>query len=272
MTDQHQQPNASTKYWLCVVLGIALTASSGIVYGRLSHRWGPVPDLIAAAQHLQTFPTHLGDWELFAEKPIAESAIRELDCAGHVHRDYVNGKTGQTISMFVIVGPPGPTAVHTPEICYSSRAYGVQTARRRVTLTNTNQNSSTFWSVRLRSNRVMAGQTLSVYYAWNGGKGWKASDSPRFEYGGRPMLYKIQLATLVTDTSKNETVSPCHGFLTELLKSKAIASSQPADFAVSAKRMDIIVKTEFFVDSRMSLCYDLQTNLPRIKKINCLFG
>ena len=225
MADQLKQSNAPIKYWLFVVLGIVITLSSGIVYGRLSQRWGAAPDLVAAAQHLQTFPTRLGTWELLEEKPMSENATRMLECAGHIHRDYIDRKTGQTISMFVIVGPPGPTAVHTPEICYSSRAYTRQGERRTTKLTDVNQNPSTFWSVRMRSRSVIGGDTLSVYYAWNDGTGWQASESPRFEYGGRPMLYKIQLAGRVADKSENETTSPCHQFLTELLKSNWTVAS-----------------------------------------------
>ena len=217
---QRQSRDISSRYWISVAVGIVLTLASGIVYGRLSQRWGPVADLRAAGEHLQTFPTHFGDWDLVEEKPIGETALQMLDCAGYVHRDYIERSTGQTISMFVIVGPPGPTAVHTPEICYSSRAFSILGGRRDVTLRDSDANSNTFWAVRFNSANDLVDQTLSVFYAWSDGTAWRASESPRFEFGGRKMLYKIQVAGLMADDATDKgSSSPSYRFLRDLLNS-----------------------------------------------------
>src|SRR5262245_53263400 len=109
-----------------MTVGVGITVATGFVHGRLTQRWGPPLDLEGASRNLEALPTTIGDWQLVREDPMPEAILQMLSCAGHVNRQYVNRHTGNTVSIAIIVGPPGPTAVHTPEICYSSRAYSIQ--------------------------------------------------------------------------------------------------------------------------------------------------
>jgi hypothetical protein len=206
---------------LLVGAGIAVTVSTGIVYGRLTQRWGPGPDLAAAAHHLNVFPTEFGDWQLLNEDTMDEPTRQILDCAGYVNRQYVNRRSGETISVAIIVGPSGPTSVHTPEICYSSRAYSIVTPRKQAVFTDRRGRSHAFWALRFLSNNVSAEQ-LSVYYGWTSDGTWRAPESARFEFAGRPLLYKLQIASLSPPTEagqKNENQDACAKFLTALLDS-----------------------------------------------------
>ena len=215
------------KFWLLLVIGTSLTVASGAVYGHLSQRWGPPADLVAAAKRLQTMPKELGDWQLLDELAMSESAIRMLECAGHVNRRYANRRTGDSVSIAIIVGPPGPTAVHTPEICYSSREYDIHEPRQVVTLGKVGSMDHSFWKLSFRSRNVTA-ERLRVYYAWNAGGAWTASRRPRFEFASLPMLFKIQLAGLVAPDGLADDDDPCREFLEELLKSDwTISGARP---------------------------------------------
>lgn len=202
-----------------VALGvtIAATVAGGLLYGKYSQRWGPPPDLQAAGTHVENLPKTIGDWQLAEEQKMTDSVVQMLECAGHVQRRYVNRKNGQEVTVALIVGPPGPTAVHTPEICYSSRAYDLHGERQSVSLNDSSPD--TFWAVDFETRNVMAGK-LRVYYAWSDGGPWKASESPRYEYAASPMLYKIQLSTDVAPHLREETRDAGRDFLEQLQRSE----------------------------------------------------
>jgi hypothetical protein len=210
--------SASGRLLLLAALGTAITLLTGVVYGRLTQRWGPGPDLVGAAKHLEDLPAQIGDWQLVRESPISEHVLQTLQCAGHTNRTYVNRKSGAKVDVSMIVGPSGPTSVHTPEICYSSQAYQIQDPRKPVPLIDKDGMTHSFWSLTFRSSEHAA-DLLRVYYAWCAGDKWMASESPRFEFAGRRLLYKLQMATHVPPNGRAEESDACQEFLAALLRS-----------------------------------------------------
>jgi hypothetical protein len=196
---------------------MGITITTGVICGRLSQRWGPVPDLLAAADHLAGFPTQIGNWQLLGEEVIPDPILQVLSCAGYVNRHYVNRKSGQTVDLAITVGPGGPISVHTPEICYSSRAYSVTEPRRRWQLTDGEGRTHSFWNTAFRSTNANA-ERLRVYYGWCADGEWTASDSPRFEFAGRRLLFKLQMASRVSPVGTTNTNDPCQEFLADFLR------------------------------------------------------
>ena len=210
-------PSRKMNQWLALALSVGLTLAAGIMYGGYSQRWGPAADLQAAADHLESMPTEFGSWQLAEDLILEESVVKMLDCTGYVNRRYVNQKTGQIVTLAIIVGPPGPTAVHTPEICYSSRAYKRKNHREEVSIGDLPMAKNTFWGVSFEANSALA-DNLQVYYAWSAGKYWEASESPRYEFAALPMLFKIQLAGTVTPGFDQNSQNSCREFLEALLQ------------------------------------------------------
>ncbi len=203
---------------LALSVGISIIVSAGALYGRYSQRWGPAVELVAAGSHLESMPTQIGSWQLVEETPMADSVQTMLECAGYINRRYLNRDTGQSVTVAIIVGPSGPTAVHTPEVCYSSRAYQIQGERKKVTVESAQGDSHSFWVVDFKTRDLMADQ-LRACYAWSLGDRWEASSSPRYEYGAAPMLYKIQLAGSINPRTINEDRDPCRLFFEDLVNS-----------------------------------------------------
>jgi hypothetical protein len=209
---------------LPIVLVLAITVLTGIVHGRLSQRWGPVPDLKGAGEHLKQFPQQVGDWQMVKDEKIDDGVIRMLSCTGYVHREYVNSKSGESVLVAIMLGPSGPISVHTPEICYSSRAFTIQEPRKLVTLTDSDGGRHTFWSMLFSTNKPTADR-LRVHYAWRGKENWTASKHPRFEFGGEPLLYKVQISSPVPAAAGGQADSaggkkdPCEGFLEAMIRS-----------------------------------------------------
>ena len=181
---------------LPLVGALLITVAGGAWYGSYAQRWGPPVNLVAAATKLEQLPRQFGDWSLVEDLPFDEGTRKMLECAGHVNRRYINRVTGQGVNLAIIVGPPGPTAVHTPEICFSSRAYEQQGERTRLELEEGAGVGDSFWTLDFTTQNVLA-DGLRIYYAWSLGKDWEASDSPRYKFAAAPFLYKLQLAAPV---------------------------------------------------------------------------
>src|SRR6185436_14608221 len=101
-----------------LVAGLAaatlLTGAAGWIDAHLTNRWSTPDDLQVAAKRLSEVPTQVGDWQMQADTPLAPDVEKMLQCSGNFNRRYVNSKTNEVIDVAAIVGPPGPTAAHTP--------------------------------------------------------------------------------------------------------------------------------------------------------------
>jgi hypothetical protein len=193
------------------------TVGAGWFEGRLSNRWGEPADLASAGAALENVPTQVGDWEMISTQPFSEETLQMLECAGHFTRTYQNRVTGEQVNVALLVGPPGPTAVHTPEICYSSRDHEITESRVAVHAGPEAAPDQTLWKLTFRSNDLEQSM-LRVYYGWHATDGsWQASENPRFEYGGASLLYKIQLAGRMPSTSSVADGDSCSRFLRAFL-------------------------------------------------------
>lgn len=215
MTNPQNSSSLESRFFKLLAVVIALTLASGTLYGRLTQRWGPSADLVAAADHVRSFPKQLGAWQLVEDSTMPDSTQRTLECAGYVNRTYIHQETGQSIGLAIIVGPPGPTAVHTPEICYSSRSYNI---KERPSKIEGDSQDHSFWGVLFQS-RAAGAQQMQVYYAWNNGEKWEATDNPRIKFGGQRMLYKIQISGDKGLGIGNELTNPAKKFVDALAKS-----------------------------------------------------
>jgi hypothetical protein len=173
---------------------IAITLATGAAHGRLIGRWGAQPDVVDGARLLERVPPQFGDWQKVGNDKLDPAAERVLQCHGNIVRVYENKRTGDRVSVAVLLGPAGPISVHTPEICYSSRDYQITQDRKLWTSAGTGQAADdTLWDLRLTANDVSL-TPLRVLYGWTNGKTWQATERPRFAFGGSPYLYKLQLA------------------------------------------------------------------------------
>jgi hypothetical protein len=200
-----------------VTAACCLTVASGIAFGYWTNRWGPGNQLEAAGTHLQSFPTKIGEWRQIGETQIDEGTRTILECSGYVYRHYVSERTGAKVHVVVVVGPPGPISVHTPEICYSSRDFDLAEPRQKIVL-HGKVGAPSFWQATFKS-RAAGGGFLRSYYAWSSGDHWVASRSPRFEFGGSRILFKIQLACELQSLSTEQDTDACRSFLVALQES-----------------------------------------------------
>lgn len=182
-----------SKLLLGTVVLVAMTISSGVIQGHLSNRWGTPVDLLAAARKLEQIPHTCGPWELEQAEKLDDNVTQELDCVGYVLRTYVHRDTQMRAQVAVILGPPGPTSVHTPDICYSARDYRTLHSMERWSFAD-GQRHHSLWEMTLEPSRLESGGFLRVHHAWTSGNEWLAPEHARLAFASSKYLYKIQLA------------------------------------------------------------------------------
>ena len=203
---------------ISVAFALALTLTAGFLHGRLSHRWGTSTALAEAGRRLeQNVPVACGKWHLKTKEKLDEDSTRQLQCVGQHSGVYEHEETGESVSIFIIVGPMGPTAEHTPEVCFPSRSFRQIGSRTRTTVeTSEEQGGPQFWMATFEPKSVEGGYIRS-YWSWTADGHWQAADNPRLTYIRAPYLYKIQVQGTLRSEPSADTHDPCRDFLSEFL-------------------------------------------------------
>ncbi len=201
----------SLSFYLVCGLLLAGTVLGGWLHGTASNRWGAQQDFKRAAEMLpRPLPSQLGTWRLVDEQKLDDQVVKMLQCPAYVNCVYINDQTEDAVNVAVILGPLGPIAVHTPEVCYSAQDYHTTNDRSKASIVDRGGQEHSLWRVRMEASEVSR-PNLEVSYAWGTGGAWSATESPRFAYAGAPYLYKIQLAALASDN--DDDFDPCEDFL-----------------------------------------------------------
>lgn len=211
-----------------IVASFCLIAAGGVAHGLMTNRWDRPNESKVIAERFESFPRRVGEWELKSTNEMSAKTLKMLECDGYLTRTYVNGVTRETVTVAVLLGPPGPMGVHTPEICYSSHKYSIEQPRQAAEFTGTDGESDELWRLTLRS-RDLHSHRLRVYYGWSTDGTWQATASPRFSFAGDPFLVKLQIAGQVSRADDSTTPDPCLSFLEEFtpqLRRHLFAASQ----------------------------------------------
>ena len=203
---------------VAVVLAVGLTILSGVLHGRASNRWGPVADTLAAANKLKEIPNEFGDWRLQSSEELDKTSLDMLQPAAYLVNRYQNRQTGDVVDMFLLLGPPGPVSVHTPEVCFGTKNYKSRGERQKVAIRGSAGGDDEFWALDFKTISLR-GDLLRTYYAWSPGDRWQALKDARFWSAGLPYLYKIQLSCLLPPgtTDPQSSDDPCRKFLQDFV-------------------------------------------------------
>ncbi|MGO9112642.1 MAG: exosortase-associated EpsI family protein [Thermoguttaceae bacterium] len=213
--------NKQVWFVLSLAVVMALTLASGVIEGRIRNRWGPSETMLAAAEKLEKVPRQFGGpqndrWQLQSSETMDQDTVEMLECTGYILRTYGNPRTGEMVSTFVVVGPAGPIAVHTPEICFPSQNYKSRDTRQQVAIPDDQGQEDRFWALSFKSKNIQE-DLIRVYYAWSTGNRWSAADDARFAFVGSPYLYKIQLSSTLPAGADPKTDDTCKKFLKDFV-------------------------------------------------------
>lgn len=191
---------ASTRGIAYATIAALMTAGVGYGVGAVSHRWGSTADLKSMAHRLDQTQRDLPGWELASMKKLAQAHADMLQTEGELVRTYVKVETGERVSVAVLLGPAGPVSLHDPDVCYLGSGYRViiRPAPEKFKL---GDRELTMWSTVMESPEL-GGEKIKVVWAWNDGSGWAAPENARFNFAGKPYLFKVQAVAAVDSSGK----------------------------------------------------------------------
>jgi Protein of unknown function (DUF3485) len=185
---------------LACLLTLALLIGGGLVHGFYAERWRAADDLEHGVERLPTVPLDIDGWK--AEERESDAAeFAQAGARGYWTRTY--RKDGHEILAILMVGRAGRMSVHTPEVCYRGAGFELTGPPKQHGITEDGDRSAAFWTATF-AKPGSAGSDLQLYWGWNGGDGWKAPTSPRWEFAGRPALYKLYLSQIRNEPAVDE--------------------------------------------------------------------
>jgi uncharacterized protein DUF3485 len=173
---------------LPVIIAFAFLISSGLVHGIWTERWEKSEALQNACARVEQVPLTIGAWQ---GKDLTVNP-EEFALAGaetYWMRSYTNNKN-QTVTVLLMCGRAGRMSVHTPEICYQGLGYQIVDTATRQEIDFSGSAKGEFWTARF-VKETGSGSDLRLFWGWSVDGVWKAPSSPRWEFRGRPFLYKL---------------------------------------------------------------------------------
>ncbi len=209
--------------------GFLLLATSGVLHGLLINRWGSSGELKAAVARCEDVAMNVGDWEAQATTLDARQ-LAVADIGGHMSRRYTNRITKQTVTVLLLCGRPGPLAVHTPDVCYRSSGYEVVGNPAKRLCGSSEAGPAEFWTAPFKKPGV-APEPLRIFWAWNDGKAWTASENPRWSFARSAYLYKLYVMHSLSSTDEPLDEDLCLEFLQVLVPELQRRLFPPSDAA-----------------------------------------
>ncbi len=202
---------------VCTPLLLVSTVVAGIVHSQMTNSWKLSPVSRVAGERLAgVLPKDFGNWRFDHQNEFPPEVLNILEQPVYVSRVYQHVQTGDTVTVAVIVGNTGPVAVHTPEICYSSRDYTVAGDRTKQAIVAADGRQHQLWRLELEANQADA-LPLTVLYGWTTGTQWEATERPRYAFGGLSHLYKLQVAAILPERRGDPEFDPVQEFLAGFL-------------------------------------------------------
>ena len=200
--------------FLAATVVIIMTVIPAIVDGQRRFRWGEDKEVVELAERLKRFPMSIGSWQATSDSPIGETAEDMLRPFAAINRIYFNPSLQAKANVFILFGPTGPTAAHTPDICFSSRDFRMLENRRVVSV---DEGPSKFFLVRFQS-RDVTNVHLKSWYAWTTDGTWKCPSRPRFDFASSRYLFKIQIVANFSSRLEMEKDEIFNEFVAEIEK------------------------------------------------------
>lgn len=200
-----------------IVLAFVLVVGYGVVEAVWTDRYAESDEIEQACLRLENIPTQVGDWQ-GKELQLEQKFLDQGEVSGYILRDYVNRKTGELLKILIICGKPGPTSVHTPDVCYRGAGYRLHGERQRHTeMVPSMPQPVDLWSGDFRKTKSTLPEELRIYWTWTHNGHWEAPTYPRFHYVGQSTLYKMYVVHAGTHDAKTSEKDVCLRFMHEFL-------------------------------------------------------
>src|SRR5262245_18215721 len=107
---------------LPALVAVIVVVAVGLVHGFWTDRWGVGVAVANAPASLERVRGSVGDWQA---EPLDGDQSNVPGVAGQLYLRYVNRKTGDSVSIALVCGRPGPVCIHTPDVCYERSGHKI---------------------------------------------------------------------------------------------------------------------------------------------------
>lgn len=202
-------------------IAIILIVASGYVHGMWTGRWQSSEALVKAALSVTALPEQFGDWVMVGESTVSEDEKTTAELAASISRQYRHQRSGDTVSVLLMVGKPGPISVHPPTACYTGLGYQ-QIGATRAYICELPESDGVvrrhhFLSAQFMSPKNSELSQPQVYWGWSSDGVWSSPDNPRLAFVGTSTLFKLYLAFESGGRLKDKQGNPAEHMLNELL-------------------------------------------------------
>jgi hypothetical protein len=202
---------------LPILTAIPVVLVYGLWEGQRTNRWSHSTELTAAAARLREVPQDFGAWQ-GKDSSFDERTLELADMAGYVMRTYVNRRSGQSVQVLLTCGPPGPTSVHTPDICYRGAGFELKgTATHHTESIPGSSAPVELWTAEFRKTQGPFPEQLRIYWTWSAAGQWSAPWYPRWHFAGQAALYKLYVIRHTLRLGGPSRDEVCMEFLHEFL-------------------------------------------------------
>ena len=208
---------------VCAAAGVLLVGLT-FAEAQLSDRWAE--SNVTAEEFAANFsqvPMTIGDWQ-GEDQPVLDEVLKKTGAVGYVSRLYRNERTGQEVTLWLIVGHARDICRHTPDVCYPSSGFHKQSqenTQHTIPVKGFEEPAQFFTNSFIREDSQQRG-LMRVFWAWykpgdNGQVVWQAPEYYRFYFGNSRALYKMYFSAPMTSPTQTADQSPCIDFAEEFL-------------------------------------------------------
>jgi len=169
-----------------------------------------------------SIPMNFGDWiGKDTEQELDERVRKVAGIEGRVSRTYRNTRTGEEVSVEIVSGLPQHISEHTPDRCYVSQGYEMTKDDQPYTVNMANGVEAQFRRARFRKETHEGRRSrLHIFWSWRTAEtSWigPSFHGARFEFAGKPALFKIYVIDSNPVGGRTESESPAVSFIEEVL-------------------------------------------------------
>lgn len=194
------------------------------------------------AELLKDVPMSIGDWR-GEDLPVEEQVQKTAGAVGYVSRAYRNIRTGERVTLWLIVGHAKTITGHTPEICYPSSGFTTRAEKNALhPFPVEGQPKADFYTNTFVKEDVTGRQLVRVFWSWyrpndEGKVIWEAPENPRWTFGNERALYKMYFSSEMRSPKETTEQSPCSRFAQDFLPvvNEALATYGAPDESIQAK-------------------------------------
>lgn len=183
-------------------------------------RWQNSGALTVAAANVERLPHKIGDWEMIKENQVSDEEKSVAELAGSISRQYRHQHSGDIVTVLLMMGKPGPIAVHPPTACYTGLGYQQVGSTRNQTIEIVNPNGKQrhqFQNAQFTNPKKTETQEPHVFWGWSADGNWSCPDSPRLAFVGKPALFKLYVTYEAGGVVKSKDQTPAEKMLKELI-------------------------------------------------------